>query len=364
MAMQKRYPLFSLLLVLVMLVSACAAPAVPASPGAVAPAAQATDAPAAEEPVAEAPAESAPTTQQALSIATGGTGGVYYPVGGGYAQIIEQFVPGYTAAVEVTNASVENVGLISRGDADFALALADTVLAAYSGTGRFGEGGELPQLPNLRIITIAYTNAVHIITVEDAEINSLADLRGKRVSVGAPGSGTELSAQTILESNGITYDDIEVHRLSVNETADALRDGVIDAGFWSGGVPTGGVLSLAETRQIRLVPLSAEEVENIRAADSTFIPYTFAAESYRGIEATNSVGTPNLIVVSTEMDEELAYNFTKALFENIDTVRSIHPSANETIAEEALNSPVPLHAGAIRYFEEIGLQVPDALRAD
>jgi uncharacterized protein len=363
MAMQKRYPLLTLLLV-ILLAAACAAPVAPTSPGGAAPAAQPAEAPAATPAQAEAPAQAAPGTQQALSIATGGTGGVYYPVGGGYAQIIEQYVPGYTAAVEVTNASVENVGLISRGDADFALALADTVLAAYNGTGRFGEGGELPQLPNLRVITIAYTNAVHIITVDDAEINSLADLRGKRVSVGAPGSGTELSAQTILEANGITYDDIEVHRLSVNETADALRDGVIDAGFWSGGVPTGGVLSLAETRQIRLVPLSDEEMENIRAADPTFIPYSFAAEAYRGIEATNSVGTPNLIIVAAEMDEELAYNFTRALFENIEVVRSIHPSANETVAEAALDSPVPLHAGAIRYFEEIGLQVPDALRAD
>jgi TRAP transporter TAXI family solute receptor len=304
------------------------------------------------------------SAQVSLSIATGGTGGVYYPVGGGYAQIIDRYVDGYTAAVEVTNASVENVGLIARGDSDIALALADTVLAAYQGTGRFGPGGELPRLPNLRAITIAYTNAIHIITLEGSGINSLADLRGKRVSVGAPGSGTELSARTILEANGITYDDFSVHRLSVNETADALRDGTIDAGFWSGGVPTGAVLSLAETRQIKLVPLSEEEIAAVRAADPTMIPYTFTAGSYRGIEETPSIGTPNLIVVAAEMPEELAYAFTKALFEHIDEVRAIHPSANETVPEAALDSPVPLHPGAIRYFEEIGLEVPDRLRVD
>ncbi len=304
------------------------------------------------------------SAQVSLSIATGGTGGVYYPVGGGYAQIIDRYVDGYTAAVEVTNASVENVGLIARGDSDIALALADTVLAAYQGTGRFGPGGELPQLANLRAITIAYTNAIHIITLEGSGINSLADLRGKRVSVGAPGSGTELSARTILEANGITYDDFSVHRLSVNETADALRDGTIDAGFWSGGVPTGAVLSLAETRQIKLVPLSEEEIAAVRAADPTMIPYTFAAGSYRGIEETPSIGTPNLIVVAAEMPEELAYAFTKALFEHIDEVRAIHPSANETVPEAALDSPVPLHPGAIRYLEEIGLEVPDRLRVD
>jgi len=302
--------------------------------------------------------------QQTLSIATGGTGGVYYPVGGGYAQIIDQFVDGYSGTVEVTNASVENVGLIARGDSDLALALADTVLAAYEGTGRFGPGGELPQLSNLRVITIAYANAVHIITLEGSGIESLADLVGKRVSVGAPGSGTELSAQTILNANGITYDDFSVQRLSVNETADALRDGAIDAGFWSGGVPTGGVLSLAETRQIRLIALSDEEVANIIAADPTFIPYTFAAGAYRGIGATQSVGTPNLLIASSDMPDELAYEFTKNLFEHIRIVRAIHPSANETVPEVVVNSPVPLHAGAIRYFEEIGIAIPDALKVD
>jgi uncharacterized protein len=306
----------------------------------------------------------AASAQQALSIATGGTGGVYYPVGGGYAQIIDQFVDGYTAAVEVTNASVENVGLISRGDSDIALVLADTALAAFAGTGRFGPGGELPRLGNLRAITIAYTNAVHIITIEGSGIESLADLRGKRVSVGAPGSGTEISAQTILAANGITYADFDVQRLSVNETADALRDGAIDAGFWSGGVPTGGVLSLAETRQIRLVPITAEEAANVIAADPTFITYTFPAGAYRGLAETTSVGTPNLIVVSAEMDEELAYQFTKNLFEHIRVVRAIHPSANETVPETAVDSPIPLHPGAIRALEELGIAVPDRLRAD
>lgn len=302
--------------------------------------------------------------QQSLSIATGGTGGVYYPVGGGYAQIIDQFVDGYSGTVEVTNASVENVGLIARGDSDLALALADTVLAAYEGTGRFGPEGELPQLANLRVITIAYANAVHIITLEGSGIESLADLAGKRVSVGAPGSGTEVSAQTILNANGITYDDFSVQRLSVNETADALRDGTIDAGFWSGGVPTGGVLSLAETRQIALVPLTEDEVANVIAADPTFIPFTFAADAYRGIADTPSVGTPNLLIASSDMPAELAYAFTKALFENIEVVRAIHPSANQTVPEIAVNSPVPLHVGAIEYLEEIGIAVPDRLKVD
>lgn len=304
------------------------------------------------------------TAQVPLTIATGGTGGVYNPVGGGYAQIIDQFVPGYTATVEAANASVDNVAFISRGGSDFALALADTVLAAYAGTGRFGPDGNLPWLPNLRAITVAYTNAVHILTLDGSGIERLEDLRGKRVSVGAPGSGTEVSARTILEAVGVTYDDFQVERLSANETADALRDGTIDAGFWSGGVPTGAVLSLAETRQIRLVSVSDEEFAAINAADPTLIRYVFPEGAYRGTPETHSVGTPNLIVVSADMDEELAYQFTKNLFEHIRIVRAIHPSANETVPEAALASPVPLHLGAIRALEELGLAVPAPLRVD
>lgn len=304
------------------------------------------------------------SAQISLSIATGGTGGVYYPVGGGYAQIIDQFVDGYTASVEATNASVDNVAFISRGDADLALALADTVLAAYEGSGRFGPEGNLPQLANLRALTVAYTNAVHIITIEGSGIESLQDLVGKRVSVGAPGSGTELSAQAILNAVGITYDDFQVERLSANETADALRDGSIDAGFWSGGVPTGAVLSLAETRQIKLVPVSDEEFAAINAASPTLIRYVYPEGAYRGLAETASVGTPNLLIVAAEMDEELAYEFTKNLFEHIRVVRAIHPSANETVPESALASPIPLHLGAIRALEELGLSVPDRLKVD
>jgi TRAP transporter TAXI family solute receptor len=304
------------------------------------------------------------SAQIPLTIATGGVAGVYYPVGGGYAQIIDQFVPGYTASVEATGASVDNVAFISRGESDIALALADTVLAAYAGTGRFGPGGNLPRLPNLRVITVAYTNAVHVLTIEGSGIESLQDLRGKRVSVGSPGSGTEVSARTMLEAVGITYDDFQVERLGVGETADALRDGAIDAGFWSGGVPTGGVLSLAETRQIKLVPISDEEFAQINAADPTLIRYVFPAAAYRGIPETASVGTPNLIIVSSEMDEELAYQFTKQLFANIRVIQAIHPSAFETVAEAALASPVPLHLGAIRALEELGLSVPASLKVD
>jgi len=200
--------------------------------------------------------------QGSLSIATGGTGGTYYPTGGAYAELINKYLDGYTAAAEATGASVANAGFIARGESDIALALADTVLQAYTGTGNFGGEGQPPQLPNLRALGVAYANTVHLVTLEGSGIESLADLVGKRVSVGAPGSGTEVSAAAILEANGITYDDFDEQRLNFNETASALRDGDIDAGFWSVGPPTSSILDLATTRDIHIVSLVGDELEN------------------------------------------------------------------------------------------------------
>ena len=304
--------------------------------------------------------------QSNISIATGGTGGVYYPTGGAYAELINNYLEGYSAVAEVTGASVENVALISRGDSDIALALADTVYQAYSGEGRFGEGGELPQLANLRALGSAYPNAVHIVTLEGSGVTSLSDLAGKRVSVGAPGSGTEVSAQTILNANGLTYDDIDEQLLNFNETTDALLDGQIDAGFLSVGPPTSSILSLAESRDINLVSLTEAEVAAALDADPTFAPYTIAGSTYKGQEEdVATLGTPNVIVVSAEMDEELAYNFVSALYEHIDEVINVHPSANDTTPEFSLAStPIPLHPGALRYYQEMGMEIPERLMGE
>jgi TRAP transporter TAXI family solute receptor len=158
--------------------------------------------------------------------------------------MVNNYVDGYSATAEVTGASVENMGLIATGDADLGIALADTVAQAYSGTGRF----EGQQLPMIRGLASMYSNMVHIVALEGSGITSLEDLRGMRVSVGAPGSGTEVNAEAILSANGITYDDIEEQRLNFNETADALANGDIDAGFWSVGAPTSSILNLATTQ--------------------------------------------------------------------------------------------------------------------
>ncbi|MDP3534384.1 MAG: TAXI family TRAP transporter solute-binding subunit [Halomonas sp.] len=301
-----------------------------------------------------------PASAQQLSIATGGTGGVYYPIGGGFAEMINNHIEGAQATAEVTGASVENMGLIMRGDADLALVLADTAYQAYTGTGDF----ESRQIENTRALASVYPNAVQLVTLADSDIHSIADLAGKRVSVGAPGSGTELNARAVLEANGVSYSDFTPQRLNFNETADAIRDGDIDAGFWSVGPPTSSILNLAATRDIRLIGLSDEEIANAQEAEAVFAPYELAAGMYDGMdEAVQTIGIPNVLVVNADMDEELAYQLTHLLFENTDELIAVHPAANDTTVEFTMSStPVPLHPGAIRYFEEVGADIPDRLR--
>lgn len=299
--------------------------------------------------------------QQQLSIATGGTGGVYYPYGGGLAELIGKYVDGYSAVAEVTGASIENMGLVARGDSDMALALADTVYAGYTGTGKLAG----KQMPNTRALGSIYPNAIQIVALADSGITGLADLKGKRVSVGAPGSGTELSAQTVLNANGITYDAIDEQRLNFNETADALRDGDIDAGFWSVGPPTSSILNLATTRKIVLISLTADEVAKALAAEPTFAPYTLRAGLYDGIaNPVNTVSTPNVLIVDASMGDDLAYAITKNMYEHVADLIAVHPAANDTTVEFSMAStPIPLHPGAIRYYEEVGATIPDKLRA-
>lgn len=298
--------------------------------------------------------------QSQLSIATGGTGGVYFPVGGGIAEIINNHIEGYSATAEVTGASVENMGLIATGDADLAIALADTTLQAYDGSGRF----EGQQLPMVRALVSLYASVVHIVTLEGSGVNSLEDMRGRRISVGAPGSGTEINAETILAAAGITYDDIDEQRLNFNETADALANGDIDAGFWTVAAPTSSVMNLATTQSISIVPLNDEQIAAIIAAEPVLAPSVMPAGVYNGVAAeVPAVGLANVLAVSSEMSDDLAYSITKALYENIAELQAVHPAANQTTVALTMSAtPVPLHPGAIRYFEEIGATIPDRLR--
>lgn len=301
-----------------------------------------------------APAASAQSTR--LSIATGGTGGVYYPYGGALANLLSDNLDDTEVTAEATAASVDNMYLIDTQDADIAFVLADTAFDAVNGSAPF----EAP-INGMALATL-YNNYTQIVVNDDAGIASLADLEGKRVSVGSPGSGTEVIANRILEASGIDpQEGIERDQLGAAESADALRDGNIDAFFWSGGLPTAAITDLASTPNLSISLLPHGEVADaLREAYGPFYgSEVIPAETYPNqSEDVEVVVVPNVLVVSGEMDEQLAYDITRIMFEGQADLAAAHPAANDLTLENAVqNSPIPFHPGAIRYYEEQGISI-------
>ncbi len=297
---------------------------------------------------------SAPTVR--LSIVTGGTGGVYFPLGGGLAQLISKYIPGVQATAEVTPASVDNMRLIGAKRADVAFTLADTAFDAYKGLDVFS-GNAVP----IRTLTPLYNNFNHLVTTDGTGITTLADVKGKRVSVGAPGSGTEVTALRILEAGGINPNtDIRKERLGVAESVDAIKDRKIDAFFWSGGLPTSAILDLATTPgiRIRLVPLDGTIPALQRKYGNLYFRSVILKEIYPGMSANAAtVGVANLLVVHQDFSAELAYQITKLIYERRGELAAVHKeAANITTTGVAGRSPVPFHPGAIRYFKERGIE--------
>lgn len=287
-----------------------------------------------------------------LSIATGGTGGVYYPYGGGLAKVISERIPGVQATAEVTGASIDNLKLLQQGRADLAFTLADTLAEAVKGTGPFAATGAVPA----RTIAILYQNFTHIVVLAESGIETVRDLRGRSVSVGSPGSGTELIASRVLEAAGLDPQrDIRRQALGVAESVNALKDGKLDAFFWSGGLPTPAVQDLAGTSgiHVRLLP----NAEFASALSAKYGPGLYGESmvperSYRGVIAAVPVITVgNLLVASESMSETLAHDITKVLFDEQRALIAIHPEARHLApATSAAYSPAPFHPGAIRYY--------------
>jgi uncharacterized protein len=296
--------------------------------------------------------------QKRLSIATGGTGGVYYPLGGGLANVLAKAIPGTEATAEVTSASVDNMKLVGSGRADVAFTLGDTAADAVNGQGKFKD-----KLP-IRSLAVLYANKSQWVTVEGTGIAKMQDLKGRRIATGAPGSGTETIAIRILEAYGINPDkDVTREKLSVAESVNALKDRKIDAFFWSGGVPTSSVTDLAATPGMKIKLLDHADVipKLTQKWGPLYVKGTIPAKSYPGQEQDCQVADVwNLLVVSDKMDEKLAYQITKAVFENKDELAGVHAEARNLDLKQqySVGSPVPFHPGAARYFAEKGLKPP------
>ena len=288
-----------------------------------------------------------------LSIATGGTGGVYYPYGGGIAKVIGEHIPNVEATAEVTAASVDNLKFIRDRKADLAFTTADTLADGINGTGAFKDS----KLP-IRTLAGLYKNYTHVVTLASGPIKTMTDLKGHVVSTGSPGSGTEVTAFRVLAGFGIDPEkDIRRQRLGVSESVDALKDGKVDAFFWSGGLPTGAILDLGHTSGITIRMLSNDRVlESLKSAygNSLYVQGIVPKTMYPGLDGdVGVVSIPNLLVVHADMDEDLVYQITKALFESRAELVAIHPEAKNLALESAVkDSPAPFHPGAIRYYKE------------
>ena len=267
-----------------------------------------------------------------LSIATGGTGGVYFPLGGGLADLISENIGGYTATSEETNASVDNMNLIGSGESDIAFVLGDTASDAVSGVADF-EGGAIDACA----IGILYTNFTQLVASAESGITSVADLEGMRVSLGEAGSGTEIIGLRIMEAAGLDPDaDIERAQLGIAETVGALGDGTLDAGFWSGGLPTGALVEYASGGDMVLIPTAEFAADLQGEFGDYYLESEIPAGIYEGQDAAVSVvGVPNVLVVNTSMDEGLQEQLTALLFEHKDDLVEVHPAAEELDAETA-----------------------------
>ncbi len=292
-----------------------------------------------------------------LSIATGGTGGVYYPMGGGMANLISKYIPYAEATAEVTTASVDNCLLVGAGKADLALVMADVGWDAFQGKGKFKE-----KLP-IRTLMVLYPNNMHLVTLEGKGIEKVSDLKGKRVSTGAPGSGTEVKALRVLEAYGLDPDkDITRDKLSVSESAGALKDRKIDAFFWDGGLPTAAITDLGATPGIKIKIIShGDAIPKMREKyGPLYVKGIIPAKTYPGQDKDVEMAVVwNLLICNEKMKGDVAYDIVRTLFDHKPELVAVHKQARNILLEPqaAGGSPIPFHPGAIRYFTEKGLKI-------
>ena len=293
----------------------------------------------------------APGGGDRLSVATGGTGGVYYVYGGALADQITQNVEGVEATAESTAASVDNMLLIESGGSDLAFVSADTAADGVAGAEDFEE--PIPA----QVLAQLYLSPIQIVALEGSGIETIEDLAGRTVSVGAPNSATEVSAERILTLAGVDPEaSIGREQLGVDESVDAIRDGTIDAFFWGGGVPTGAISDLASTDRIRLLP-TGQYVNRIRQEYSeVYTESIIPAGAYEGFdEEVGTIAVPNFLLANASLDEELAYQVTRVLFEQQEELAQAHPEAENLEIHSAQQvAPLELHPGAQRYYEEAG----------
>lgn len=295
--------------------------------------------------------------QQQISVVTGGTGGVYYPLGGGIANVLTKALPGVQATAEVTGGSVDNLKAVGAGSADVGFSMVDAGSDALNGKGKF-----TAKLP-IRTLAVIYPNVMHVVTTEGTGIATVADMKGKRISTGSPGSATEVMALRVLEAAGIDPDkDIKRERLGAAESVSAQKDGKIDGFLWVGGLPTSSITDLGATPNVKLKLIDHDDlVAKMNAKYGNLYARTPIAKTiYPGMTADNkSTSVWNVLVVNASMSDQLAYDITKTIFEKRDDLIAVHKEAtNIKLDNQSLvNAGIPFHPGSLKYLAEKGVKV-------
>jgi hypothetical protein len=291
--------------------------------------------------------------QQFINVLTGGQSGVYYPIGVALSQIFGKDIPNVRSTAQVTKASAENLNLLQAGRGELALALADSVSDAWKGD---AEAGFPQKLDKLRGLSGTYSNYIQIVASADSGIKTLADLKGKRVSVGAAKSGTELNARAVFKAAGMTYADMaKVEYLGFGESVELMKNRQLDATLQSAGLGVASIRDLSTAIKIVLIPVPADVVAKVgdAAYQSSMIP----ANTYTGqTEAIPTAAITNFLVTHSGVSDDVAYRMTKAMYDNIDTLYAAHNAAKAIKRENAIKGmPIPLHPGAEKYYREVGL---------
>ncbi|MCO7576335.1 MULTISPECIES: TAXI family TRAP transporter solute-binding subunit [Pseudomonas] len=287
-----------------------------------------------------------------INILTGGTSGVYYPIGVGLSQIYSDGVPGVKTSVQATKASVENLNLLQAGRGELALALGDSVADAKNGV---EEAGFKAPLTKLRAIAGAYPNYIQIVANKESGIKTLADLKGKTISVGAPKSGTELNARAIFKAAGLTYEDMsKVQYLPFAESVELIKNRQLDATLQSSGLGMAAIRDLSSTMPLNYVSIPPDVVSKI--GNAAYQPAQIPANTYDGQpESVPTVAITNILVTREDVSDEVAYQMTKLMFENLTRLGNSHSAAKDIkLQNAAKNLPIPLHPGAERYYKEAG----------
>lgn len=288
-----------------------------------------------------------------ITVLTGSTSGVYYPLGVGLSQIFRTAIPEATLSVQATAASAENLNLLQAERGEFAFTLGDVLVDAWEGN---ASAGFKTPLKKLRMVAGIYLNYVQIVANADSGVKTLDDLKGKRISVGAPGSGTELNARAIMKAAGLTYDDFaRVEYLPFGESVDLMKNRQLDITLQSAGLGVASLRDLAASVRIVIVPIPPEVVQNV--GNPVYQPGVIPAGTYEGQDTPVATATiQNFLVTHDRVPEDMIHRMTKAMFEHLDQLVASHVSAKDIRRDEAIRSrPVPLHPGAAAYYKDVGL---------